>query len=25
MAHCCALCRLSSGKRHGDHCSKQKA
>jgi hypothetical protein len=24
MAHCCALCRLSSGKRHGDHCSKQK-
>jgi len=24
-AHCCALCRLSSGKRHGDHCSKQKA
>ena len=25
MAHCCALCRLSSGKRHGDHCSRQKA
>jgi hypothetical protein len=25
MAHCCALCRLSSGKRHGDLCSKQKA
>jgi hypothetical protein len=25
MAHCCALCRLSNGKRHGDHCSKQKA
>jgi hypothetical protein len=24
MAHCCALCRLSSGKRHGDHCSRQK-
>jgi len=24
MAHCCALCRLSSGKRHGDHCTKQK-
>lgn len=24
-AHCCALCRLSSGKRHGDHCSRQKA
>lgn len=24
-AHCCALCRLSSGKRHGDHCNKQKA
>jgi len=24
-AHCCALCRLSGGKRHGDHCSKQKA
>jgi len=23
-AHCCALCRLSSGKRHGDHCSRQK-
>jgi hypothetical protein len=23
MAHCCALCRLSSGKRHGDHCSRQ--
>jgi hypothetical protein len=25
MAHCCALCRLSDGKRHGDHCSRQKA
>jgi len=25
MAHCCALCRLSGGKRHGDHCSRQKA
>jgi hypothetical protein len=25
IAHCCALCRLSSGKRHGDHCSRQKA
>ena len=24
MANCCALCRLSSGKRHGDHCTKQK-
>ena len=24
IAHCCALCRLSSGKRHGDHCSRQK-
>jgi hypothetical protein len=24
MAHCCALCRLSNGKRHGDHCTKQK-
>ena len=24
VAHCCALCRLSSGKRHGDHCTKQK-
>ena len=25
IAHCCALCRLSGGKRHGDHCSRQKA
>ena len=24
MANCCALCRLSNGKRHGDHCSRQK-
>jgi hypothetical protein len=25
MAHCCAFCRLTSGKRHGEHCTRQKA
>jgi hypothetical protein len=25
MAHCCAFCRLTNGKRHGEHCARQKA
>jgi len=24
MAHCCAYCRITNGKRHGEHCPRVK-